>query len=493
MRKTAERRDHASVEHFLALPVILLQNWYQVTTPTFSVENSNLKQREMARQAHLTSTISLLSLLILFPVFLGAMLATNMHLLLIIILALLFQGIAIWLNRQQKILAAGLIVVLWFILGLSIFLITTPERLDVANLTDFYLPVETELLAVSLLPAWIVFPVTIYNCLLIEILLFWKPHTSGLDRLLAISSYQISLQPVLLQIVVAVVSYLWVKSATQAIIRADRAEEIAQLTQTIALQNQQRMEALQVEQQITQAYEHQRKLNQQKDEFLVNVSHELRTPLSAVEGYLDLLKNHHEHLDTSELSILVAKAIEGCEDLTSLVNRVLEAVYINQNHSPIHCETLAVKQMVQESITHLDPREVTTHKIEAQIDEQLLVWADPHSCQLILSNLLSNACKYTPGETTIRIEATQNEPTAPITISVQDEGPGIPAEERPLLFEKFVRLKRDQAGATRGMGLGLYISKCLVEEMAGQIWVESSGRTKEGSRFTFTLPPPPQE
>ncbi len=71
---------------------------------------------------------------------------------------------------------------------------------------------------------------------------------------------------------------------------------------------------------------------------------------------------------------------------------------------------------------------------------------------------------------------------------MKDEGPGIPPEEVPLLFGKFVRLQRDLSGAVRGTGLGLYISKQLVEAMQGHLWVESAGRMGEGSRFCFTLP-----
>ena len=73
--------------------------------------------------------------------------------------------------------------------------------------------------------------------------------------------------------------------------------------------------------------------------------------------------------------------------------------------------------------------------------------------------------------------------------AAHDAGPGIPAEELPLPFEKFVRLKRDLAGSTRGAGLGLYICKQLIEAMGGRIWVESSGRLGEGSRFCLTLSP----
>lgn len=71
---------------------------------------------------------------------------------------------------------------------------------------------------------------------------------------------------------------------------------------------------------------------------------------------------------------------------------------------------------------------------------------------------------------------------------MQDAGPGITPAELPMLFGKFVRLRRDLSGTTRGSGLGLYISKQLVEAMNGRIWVESTGRAGEGSRFCFTLP-----
>jgi signal transduction histidine kinase len=75
-----------------------------------------------------------------------------------------------------------------------------------------------------------------------------------------------------------------------------------------------------------------------------------------------------------------------------------------------------------------------------------------------------------------------------VCISVKDSGPGIPQDEIPLLFGQFVRLKRDLRGRVRGTGLGLYISKHLVEAMGGRIWVESTGIPGEGSRFCFTLP-----
>jgi signal transduction histidine kinase len=169
----------------------------------------------------------------------------------------------------------------------------------------------------------------------------------------------------------------------------------------------------------------------------------------------------------------------------------LDAVRFTGAFPSACCEGVPVRRVVQEVLAHLDPRDVQAYTIRLQVAEQVLVWADPQSLYHVLQNLLSNVFKYVPTQTTISIEAAQPTPSSPVCLSVQDAGPGIPAEELPLLFEKFVRLKRDVAGPTLGTGLGLYICKCLVQAMGGSIWVESSGRMGEGSRFCVILPPFP--
>lgn len=116
-----------------------------------------------------------------------------------------------------------------------------------------------------------------------------------------------------------------------------------------------------------------------------------------------------------------------------------------------------------------------------------MVRADPLFLRQVLHNLLGNIFKYVPVETEICIAVTQDDPASPVQFSVQDEGPGIPADELPSLFDKFVRLKRDLAGSTRGTGLGLYLCKQYVEAMGGRIWVESPVYQGRGSRFCFTL------
>jgi len=226
-------------------------------------------------------------------------------------------------------------------------------------------------------------------------------------------------------------------------------------------------------------------------QFLLNVSHELRTPLAVLGNSLELLKEYHEQLDPMMQAEVLALAIENHEALVSLVNRVLDATAVIEEFSPMKPELVPVRQIVQEVLVRLDPRDTQAYTFHLQVPEQVMVWADPQYLRQVLHNLLSNIFKYVPKQTDIRIETAQATPSSLVCLMVQDVGPGIPPEEIPLLFEKFVRLKRDLAGTKRGMGLGLYICKRLVEAMGGQIWVESSGCMGEGSRFCLTLPPCP--
>jgi signal transduction histidine kinase len=241
--------------------------------------------------------------------------------------------------------------------------------------------------------------------------------------------------------------------------------------------------------QIEQAYEQQRHLNELKDQFLLNVSHELRTPLTALGFSLELLKEHHEHLDPMERAYALQVAMTSEEELVDLLNRLLDTAKIVGELPLLKFEAVHIHQIVQEELITLSP--IRSYTIRLHMSKELIVWADSQLLHQILRNLFSNIFKYVPKHTEICIEATQSAPSSPVCLMVQDAGPGIPPEELPLLFEKFVRLKRDLAGTTRGTGLGLYICKQLVEAMGGRIWVESSGRVGEGSRFCFTLPPFP--
>jgi signal transduction histidine kinase len=246
--------------------------------------------------------------------------------------------------------------------------------------------------------------------------------------------------------------------------------------------------------QVVAAYEQQRLLNELKDQLLFNVNHELRTPLTEVQGYLELLQVYKGNIDPDLQDKFITNALHGCEELQSLIHTVLDAIRGDSQEKDLRIEPLKVATIVHNVLELFEPHKRQDYHIELDIPEMLVVSADQEYLRRILLNLLSNAFKYSPRQTTVTISAQPYDIHSPETsaeyvcISVKDTGPGIPPDEIGLLFERFVRLRRDLAGAKRGTGLGLYISKQLVEAMGGRIWVESSGIEGEGSRFCFTLP-----
>jgi signal transduction histidine kinase len=248
---------------------------------------------------------------------------------------------------------------------------------------------------------------------------------------------------------------------------------------------------------IEAAYEQQRRLNDLKDQFILHVSHELRTPLTQVYGYLELLGNFHDMLTSEKRARFTLQATQGCETLQQLIDTILDAVGTDSHLPPPQAQELFVADLVHEVLEQFEPLQRQEHPVHLEIAEGLVVQADRQSLCRVLRNLLSNAFKYTPAQTTVQVVATRCDPVtgcpdgiSQVCICVQDTGPGIPPEDIPLLFGKFVRLTRDLASSIRGTGLGLYISKQLVEAMGGRIWVESAGVAGQGSRFYFTLPSP---
>jgi signal transduction histidine kinase len=248
------------------------------------------------------------------------------------------------------------------------------------------------------------------------------------------------------------------------------------------------------QQQLKQVNDQQQQLNVLKDQFILNVNHELRTPLTAVYGYLELLLEHQGQMDPQKQRTFLKNAIYSCEELQLLVNNVLDTMHVQYEKQQLALEDLSISMIIHEVIINIDPRRQQEHVLLLDLPEHLFVQANSQYVRQVLRNLLSNAFKYAPVNTPIEVKAAlyrpneQTEDQPMICISVRDAGPGIPALELPRLFGQFFRLERDINGKIRGTGLGLYVSKQLVEAMGGQIWVESSGIAGEGSRFRFTLP-----
>ena len=243
-----------------------------------------------------------------------------------------------------------------------------------------------------------------------------------------------------------------------------------------------------------QAYQQEHALNELKDQALQNLSHELRTPLTQIQGYLDLLETCQEQLDATTQARFIAYAQSGCEELLSLIKTVMATAQAPGEQQPLHLSVFSLKHEIQTVLAHFEPRFLQDHRVELDIAESLRVRADPRFVRQVVRNLLTNVRKYTPAQTRVIVSAApmsaSNEPSGQvgmICVRFRDQGPGIPLEQQPLLFQRFVRLPNAADSTQPGSGLGLAICKQLVEAMGGSIWVESTGRNGEGCCFSFTL------
>jgi len=250
-----------------------------------------------------------------------------------------------------------------------------------------------------------------------------------------------------------------------------------------------RNKALEAERRTALAYEQQYRLNQIKDLLLLNINHELRTPLTTLHGYLELLHGYYEHLSLSDRARFIELAFHASSELQQLIYQVLDATQVSEQDIALNTQQVRLVDLVAGSMKRLDGGRFKCYTIQVNIPAYLTVLANAWAVHQVLQNLFSNIFKYVPPSTLITISASvQGIKEECVCLCVQDGGPGIPPDEAPHLFEQFARLKRDTSGNIRGAGLGLYISRKLVEAMGGTIWVESSGIQGQGSRFCFTLP-----
>lgn len=263
--------------------------------------------------------------------------------------------------------------------------------------------------------------------------------------------------------------------------------ETAYLTRELQSSN---VQLLTKNEQLSKAYERQKELDRLKDEFITIASHELRTPLTAVQGYVALLSEYNGNDDLLPPPIraeFLAKADRACEELTLLSGNMTTAGDVGKDTQKMTISRVSLRDTVMKVLDILDSLlQQEQHKVRVTIEESISVEVDEQRLGQVLRNLVANAIKYSPGGSPIEISAVQEEHR--IVLSVRDYGKGVPLLDQARLFGRFVRLERDMNSPTRGSGLGLYISKQLVEAMHGTIWLESTGVEGEGSTFRFTLP-----
>ncbi len=225
--------------------------------------------------------------------------------------------------------------------------------------------------------------------------------------------------------------------------------------------------------------------NSLKTEFLARMSHELRTPMNAIVGFSDLLAEQSEGPLNDTYQAFVRHIRTGARHLVALINDILDLSKIEAGRLELHCEEFRAAEPLAEVLSVIHPlAEVKGLKVSSQVPEDLSVSADRTRFKQILYNLLSNAVKFTPEQGSIWIASASD--GAMLLFTVGDTGIGIPQSEQLAIFDEFHQAGVTTKGVKEGAGLGLAITKRLVELHGGAISVSSEpGR---GSQFTFSLP-----
>ncbi len=225
-------------------------------------------------------------------------------------------------------------------------------------------------------------------------------------------------------------------------------------------------------------------LNQQKDGFLGMAAHDLRNPLSSIRGFAKLIAE--DLSETEELGTFTDIIIKNSDHMLSLLDSLLDASQIQRGKLTIHPQPIHPKQLAADTLDiHTRAGNQKGIRLISDISPDLpAVPMDPERIRQVLDNLISNAFKFSPTDTTVRLEVTQD--TDGLRFSVRDQGLGIKPEELDRLFGEFQTTSTRSVDGQKGFGLGLAICKRIVEAHGGRIGVESEyGR---GSCFYFTVP-----
>ena len=225
-----------------------------------------------------------------------------------------------------------------------------------------------------------------------------------------------------------------------------------------------------------------REIGEAREEFTSIVSHELRTPVAGLLGFLQTTIDHWDAMGEAERRRAVGRAFTNARSLQTLTTDVLDSASIEASTMSYRFEPIDVRTCVVDAVEQLaDATPERTVNVQ-QPSEPVVVNGDAIRLRQVLTNLLDNAAKSSAPDSPIDIEVATDGRVASVT--VRDRGAGIDAEDRERIFEKFTR---GRVGIGRGSGLGLYISRHIVEAHGGTISA-SSATGEPGARFTFTVP-----
>ncbi|MBI2081659.1 MAG: response regulator [candidate division NC10 bacterium] len=226
-----------------------------------------------------------------------------------------------------------------------------------------------------------------------------------------------------------------------------------------------------------------------KSEFLAHMSHELRTPLNAIIGFAQLLEQGHGGALGPKHRRYVDNIHRSGKHLLTLINDILDLAKVEAGRMELHLEDLSLPQLVDETLAVVKGMAASRDvKLQLALDAEISrVPADPVRLKQILFNLLSNAVKFTPPGGVVTLRTSVSSDGEEVLFAVADTGIGIKPEDLKRLFRPFEQIARGEGREFGGTGLGLSLTKHLVELHGGRLWAESAG-PGQGATFTLALP-----
>lgn len=230
-----------------------------------------------------------------------------------------------------------------------------------------------------------------------------------------------------------------------------------------------------------------KRIEQMKNEFLSVVSHELRVPLTSIRGTLEWISDKAGPQLTPNMQKMLEIAARSSERMGRLINDMLDIERLESGKMVFQIKPLEVGSFLQQAV---EAHQVLAQQFEVKfvlqnVPPEMKVSADADRLMQVLGNLLSNAAKFSPQGGVVTVSACRQSPSM-VRISVTDQGPGIPVKFRSQVFQKFAQADSSDRRQKQGSGLGLSITKAIVERMGGRISFET--QTGAGTTFFFDLP-----
>jgi signal transduction histidine kinase len=256
----------------------------------------------------------------------------------------------------------------------------------------------------------------------------------------------------------------------------------------VLLNGSQRLGVVAILQDVTREY----LAEESKHEFIASISHELRTPLTAIKGYTEVMLSGMAGDLPPASGQFLSVIRENTVRMASLTDNIISVAEIERGRVGLHYQMVDVSEVANNLVDRYQERlEERSLSVDVDLPDDLpLIEADAHRLQLIFDNLLSNAVKFTypNGRITVGCRAiygTLGQPTY-FSIWVSDTGVGIPPDEQANIWQRFYRVENPLSLEAGGLGIGLTITKALVEAHGGRVWVDST--LNRGSTFTVLLP-----